>query len=104
MSTCASRLNGQSLTAAFAVVTDALAVARTTRRIPRRYWPALIWPPPAVCEGVTVVLARFPTLFFSQSRFAASWKGLPPPPPDAAADLPPAPAPPAITSSPYYTS
>src|SRR6266853_518178 len=90
MSTWASRFHGQSLTAAFAVVTDALAVARTTRRTPRRYWPALICPPPAVCDVVTVVDARFPTLFFSQYRFVASWKGLPPPPPDGAADWGPA--------------
>jgi hypothetical protein len=54
------------------VVTDADACARTMRRIPRRYWPALICPPPDVCDVVTVVEARFPTLFFSQYRFVAS--------------------------------
>src|SRR5260370_42650561 len=100
MSSCTVKLNGQTLTVASAGVTDAVAVARTTGRIPRRSWPALIWPPPAVCEVVTVVLARFPTLFFSQYRFVASWKGLPPPPPDGAADWGPAAAAAGIRSSP----
>jgi hypothetical protein len=48
------------------VVTDAEACARTTRRMPRRYCPALICPPPAVCDVVTVVAVRVPVLFFSQ--------------------------------------
>jgi hypothetical protein len=88
--------------AALVVVTDADACARTMRRIPRRYWPALICPPPDVCDVVTVVEARFPTLFFSQYRFVASWNGFPPPPLDGAAELGPAAAAAGMVTSGQY--
>src|SRR5215469_3699373 len=89
--------HGQSLIAAFCVVTDADACARTTRRTPRRYWPALTCPPPGVCDVVTVLELTIPTLFFSQYKFVASWNGFPPPPPPPTAAGAPAAAAAGIT-------